>query len=106
MCHKGANRFFFWSDGQWTTFLSNWPEPFRQHDVTDFAHHLLQQLNPNFLSCCWESRVEQDGEIRVVDQSALWRPLHLYICSEQKNITLPTDLQGLISSWSMAPRPD
>ena len=33
----------------------------------------------------------------MVDQSALGRPLHLYICSEQKNVMLPTDLQGLLS---------
>ena len=31
----------------------------------------------------------------MVDQSALGCPLHLYICSEQKNALLPTDLQGL-----------
>ena len=90
------------ADGQWTTFLSTWPEPFRQHDVIDFAHCLLQQLNPNFLRCCWESRLEQDGEIRVVDQSALGCPAHLYICSEQKNAMLPTDLQGLLSNGRVA----
>ena len=38
----------------------------------------------------------------MVDQSALGCPLHLYICSEQKNALLPTDLQGLISNWSLA----
>ena len=81
---RGAEPLLLWSDGQWTTFSSNWLEPFRQHDVTDFAHHLLQQLNPNFLSCCWESRLEEDGDIRVVDESAPRCPLHLYICGEQK----------------------
>ena len=56
MCHKGVNHFFLW-----TTFLANWPEPFRQHDVTDFVHHLLQLLNPHFFSCCWEPRLEEES---------------------------------------------
>ena len=74
-----------WSDGQWTTLLANWPNPFRQHDVVDFAHHLLQQTNPLFLSCCWESRLEEDGTLKVVDHNAQGCPLHLYICSDQKS---------------------
>ena len=90
-----------WADGQWTTLLANWTNPFRQHDVVDFAHHLLQQTNPLFLSCCWESRLEDDGQLKVVDHNAQGCPLRLYICSEQKR-TLPIDLQGLVSSWSLA----
>ena len=50
-----------WSDGQWTSLPANWSNPFRQHDVVDFAHHLLQQTNPFFLSCCWESRLAAGG---------------------------------------------
>ena len=87
-----------WADGQWTTLLANWPNPFRQHDVVDFTHHLLQQTNPLFLSCCWESRLEDDGQLKVVDHNAQGCPLRLYICSEQKS-TLPIDLQGLVSNW-------
>lgn len=90
-----------WSDGQWTTCFASWPEPFRQHDVVDFAHHLFQQLNPFFHSCRWESRLEQDDLLKVVDHNAQGCPLHLYICSDQKSMP-PTALQGLVSTWSMA----
>ena len=39
--------------------------------------------------------------MKVVDHNAQGCPLHLYICSEQKS-TLPIDLQGLVSTWSLA----
>ena len=88
-----------WFDGQWTTSPANWPEPFPQHEVTDSAHHILQQLHPLFHCCCWESRLAQGGLYKVVDQGARC-PLTLYICgnkSPQHN-----DLQGMISTWSVA----
>ena len=77
----GGEPLLLWFAGQCTTFLSNWLAPFRQHDVTDFAHHLLQLLHPKSLFC----------EFRVVVQSALRCPWHPNICSDQIGSLLPTD---------------
>ena len=87
-----------WANGQWTSLLVDWPDPFRQHDVVDFSHHILQLLNPMFFSCCWESRLEQDGIVKVVDQN------DLYVSSQRgsKKQAGSSDLQALLTSWSMA----
>ena len=93
-----------WANGQWTTLLADWPDPFRQHDVVDFTHHILQLLNPMFFSCWWESRLDQDGHTRVVDQNDNSCPLHLHVSpqGESKKQSGSTDLQTLLTSWSMA----
>ena len=93
-----------WANGQWTSLLVDWPDPFRQRDVVDFSHHILQLLNPMFFSCCWESRLEQDGIVKVVDQNDHSCPLHLYVSSQSgsKKQAGSADLQALLTSWSMA----
>ena len=58
-----------------------------------WLHHILQQLEPFFHSCCWESRLEEEENLKVDAQGCA---LHVYICGDH------TDLQGLVSTWSMA----
>ena len=92
---QGGEPLLLWADGQWTTFLSTWPEPFRQHDVTDFAHYLLHSVvvgNPGWNrmgKSVWWIRVPWDAP--CIFTSAVSKRMHC----------CPLICKG-ISNWSLA----
>ena len=59
------------------TTLEGWSNPFRQHDVVEFAAHLLSQAHSEATTCRCEARWELDTVLEVWDQGSPWQPLLL-----------------------------
>ena len=74
--------------------LEHWAEPERQHDIAEFAQHILPQLST--LVARWEGRIMMDSVIRSAYISMPSQPLLLPLphCMSE-----PASLQALIRSW-------
>ena len=76
----------------WRRLLQGWRQPFRQHDVCEFAGHILRQLKLHHMEGFWLAR-RADPDVRMVDFGELWQPIPLHIPPEAQN------LQDCLQHW-------
>ena len=74
----------------WGSFLQDWRQPLRQHDVSEFASFILQQAGPQILQITWQAR-DVAGGVREVGE--LTQPIGLNIGGDHR------DFQACINAW-------
>ena len=72
--------------------ISPWTQPFRQHDVAEFAQHLLQRLRVPSLQGCWHARRFEAGRCSITDTGPCTSPVSLPLQG-------PVSLQDCIDQW-------
>ena len=76
----------------WVMLISPWPQPFRQHDVAEFAQHLLHRLRVPSLQGYWHARRFEAGRCTITDTGPCTSPVSLPLQG-------PVTLQGCIDQW-------
>ena len=61
---------------EWGTFLQDWRQPQRQHDVSEFTSHVLQRAQPPAVQGTWQSR---DGNGVIHEVGDLSQPIGLVL---------------------------
>ena len=79
---------------EWTSYLVGWRQPLRQHDIAEFALHILQKSKPPMIAGSWHSR---DSEGGVYDTGDTCQPIAM-------NITDCSCFQHVADKWSSQPR--
>lgn len=78
---------------EWTRYLQGWRQPHKQHDVAEFAMHVLRQLRPQCMEGSWQSRSSL-GEVRDVGDTNV--PLYIVTPSGGK-----VGIQACVQQWSV-----
>ena len=76
----------------WVMLISPWMQPFRQHDVAEFAQHLLHRLRVPSLQGCWHARRFEAGHCLITDTGPCTSPVSLPLQG-------PVTLQDCIDQW-------
>ena len=80
----------------WGTYIQTWRRQQAQHDVGEFAMHMLRLLNPVCMRGEWQSRV-QDPATRTLDTGGLNAPVGLHIPVHA------TTVQECVNAWHSQP---
>ena len=83
------------SHSGFATLLHGWAEPERQHDIAEFAQHLLSKMGG--VVAGWEFRQDIAGHVQAVYRGMLAQPVVLPLPSVHAS-AVPT-LQSLIDTW-------
>ena len=76
----------------WIMLISPWQQPFRQHDVAEFAQHLFHRLRVPSLQGYWHARRFEAGRCSVIDTGPCTSPVLLPLQG-------PVTLQDCIDQW-------
>ena len=70
-----------------------------QHDAAEFIGSWIHQLNTTAFKMRWERRVEENGQICLVDSSADHLPLFFQFFTQLQTRISTTDVSALASTW-------
>ena len=76
----------------WIMLISPWLQPFRQHDVAEFAQHLVRRLRIPAFQGCWHARRFEAGRCSILDTGPCSSPIPLPLQG-------PESLQACIDKW-------
>ena len=76
----------------WVMLISPWSQPFRQHDVAEFAQHVLHRLRVPSFQGHWHARRFEAGHCSIIDTGPCTSPVTLPLQG-------PVTLQDCIDQW-------
>ena len=79
----------------WRPLLRQWQRVNSQHDVVEFAEHILQHMQTSVTAGSWESRTLEGGSTHVWSSGTTHRAIHLHLDSQPGQ-----SLQSLVHRWS------
>ena len=79
----------------WRPLLRQWQRVNSQHDVIEFAEHILHHMQASVTAGSWESRTLQGDSARVWSSGTTHRAIHIHLDNQPGQ-----SLQSLVHRWS------
>ena len=79
----------------WRPLLRQWQRVNSQHDVIEFAEHILHHMQTSVTAGSWESRTLQSDSARVWSSGTTHRAIHIHLDNQPGQT-----LQSLVHRWS------